>query len=319
MSEGRQYGPKKSIENWPVYNEGLKKRYDISLYVADVSVFDKPIASGEAGRPQTYSNGYMELALMLKAIYRLPYRGLEGFVRGVLKLNGLEDKPVPNYTTFCNRAKELKITFRLAALEGQKINILVDSTGLKIYGEGEWRMKVHGKTKRRTWRKLHLGVDEATQMIVANDLTLNNVGDQEHLPEILNKVPEKVAIGRVTADGIYDTWGCYEAANDHGATMVVPPRKNAVEPPDKMGLRDHPRVVAIRECAERGREAWKKEAEYHRRSLAETAMYRYKTSFGEKMYSREFERQKTEAMIKVKTLNLFRLYAAPSYKTAQAA
>jgi IS5 family transposase len=319
MSEGRQFEPKKSIKNWAVYNEGLKKRYDISVYVDDENVFDKPLPTGERGKPKEYSDGYIELGLTLKAIYRMPYRGLEGFVRGLLKLNGLHDKPVPDFTTFCNRAKELKIAFRLAALEGKRINLLVDSTGLKIFGEGEWKMRTHGKSKRRTWRKLHLGVDEATQQIPVVDLTRNNVGDQEHLPVILDKVPDGIDLGKVTADGIYDTWGCYDAANDHGAEMIVPPRKNAVDPPDKTGRKNHPRGKAIRECEELGREEWKKKNGYHRRSLAETAMYRYKTSFGERMYSREFERQKTEATIKVKALNSFRTFAAPEYELAKAA
>ncbi len=319
MSEGRSFAPKKSIKNWSAYNEGLKKRYDVSVYLADESVFDKPVLSGARGRAKEYSDGYIELCLTLKALYHLPYRGLEGFVCGLLKLNGLQDKRVPDFTTFCNRATELKIALRLAALEGQKINLLVDSTGLKIFGEGEWKMKMHGKSKRRTWRKLHLGVDEATQQIPAVDLTLNSVGDQEHLPNILNKVPKEISLGRVTADGIYDTWGCYDAANDHGATMIVPPRKNAVDPPDKTGRKNHPRGKAIRACDALGREEWKKKNAYHRRSLVETAIYRFKTSFGEKMFSRTFNRQKTEATIKVKTLNLFRSFAAPEYQRTNAA
>lgn len=318
MSEGRQFAPKKSIANWAEYNEGLKTRYDISVYFDDESVFDKPVLTGKNGRPHEYSDGYIELGLTLKSVYRMPYRGLEGFLRGILKLNGLQNKPVPDFTTFCNRAKTLEIERRLEALRGQKINILVDSTGLKIFGEGEWKMRTHGKSKRRTWRKLHLGVDEATQQIVASDLTKNDVGDQEHLPDILDDVPEDIDITRVTADGIYDTWGCYAAANDHGAKIVVPPRKNAVEPDDKTGRADHPRAQAIRECERLGREEWKKKRGYYRRSLAETAMYRYKTSFGERMFSREFQRQKTESGIKVKTLNLFRNCAAPSYTQATA-
>ena len=228
----------------------------------------------------------------------------------------LSDKPVPHYSTFCDRAKTIEIERRLAELEGQKVHILVDSTGLKIDGEGEWKVKAHGKTKRRTWRKLHLGVDEATQLIVVDDLTHNDVGDQEHLPELLNKVSDDTGVARVTADGIYDTWGCYDAANDHGAELVTPPRKHAVEPSNDNPRQNHPRGDAIRECDRLGREEWKKKNAYHRRSLAETAMYRYKTSFGEKMYSREFKRQSTEAKIKVSILNRFRKQAAPEYASA---
>jgi IS5 family transposase len=319
MSEGRQFKAKKSITNWAEYEAGLVKRYDISIYVADESVFDKPEPTGEGGRPKEYSDGYIELGLTLKSVYRMPYRGLEGFVTGVLRLNGMGEKPVPDFTTFCNRAKVLEIESKLAALRGKKIDILVDSTGLKIFGEGEWKMKIHGKTKRRTWRKLHLGVDEATQLIVVGDLTLNSTGDQEHLPDLLDDLPEDIDLNSVTADGIYDTWDCYGAANDHGATIIVPPRKNAVEPDETTGRADHPRSQAIRDCERLGREEWKKATGYHRRSLAETAMYRYKTSFGEKMFSREFNRQKTEAHIKIKTLNLFRTLATPHYDQPPAA
>ncbi len=316
MSEGKQYGPKKSIRNWNAYNNGLKDRYDISLYFEDESIFDEPPPKGERGGQQTYSDGYIELGLTLKAAYRLPYRGLEGFIRGLLKMADLNDKPVPHYSTFCDRAKTIEIERRLTELKGQKIHVLVDSTGLKIYGEGEWKIKMHGKTKRRTWRKLHLGIDEATQLIVIDDLTHNNVGDQEHLPKLLNAVPDDINISRVTADGIYDTWGCYDAANDHGAELVTPPRKNATEPPDDHPRQNHPRSDTVRECERLGREEWKKKTGYHRRSLAETAMYRYKTSCGEKMYSREFKRQRAEAKIKVSILNRFRQQAAPEYALA---
>lgn len=319
MSEGKRYGAEKSIRNWPAYNAGLQKRYNIAIYFEDESVFDAPEPRGEAGRPKTYGDGYIELGLMLKAVYRLSYRGLRGFLTGVFKLNGMKDTRVPDYSTFCDRAQDMKPELQLAAFKGKKIIVLVDSTGLKIYGEGEWKAKMHGVTKRRTWKKLHLGVDEATQQIVVADLTLNSRGDQEHLPEILDKVPEGIGIERIIADGIYDTWDCYEAAKDHGAELVTPPRKNAVEPAEKMGLHNHPRSEAIRACARLGREEWKKEKGYHRRSLAETAMCRYKTSFGEKMFSREFKRQQTEAAIKVKTLNLFRIAAAPVYELNHAA
>lgn len=203
-----------------------------------------------------------------------------------------------------------KIAFCLAALEGKKINLLVDSMGLKIFGEDEWKMRTHGK-RRRIWRKSRLGVDEEMQQIAVVDLTLNNVGDQEHLPEILDGVSDGINLGRVTADGIYDTWGCYDAA-----TLV---RKNVVEPTDKTGLKDHSRAQAIQECEKRGRDESKKSIGYHQRSLAETAMYCYKISFGERIFSRKFKRQKMEVRIKVKTLNTFHTFAAPHYELANAA
>ena len=156
-------------------------------------------------------------------------------------------------------------------------------------------------------------IDAATQQIVVADLTENSTGDQEHLPELLNKVQKDLRVRRVTADGIYDTWNCYDSAAKHGAELCTPPRKNAVVPPDESPRTAHPRSEAIRECQEVGRTPWKIRNQYHRRSLVETAMYRFKTSFGEKMFSRTFSRQKTEALIKAKTLNTFRNIAAPAY------
>jgi Transposase DDE domain len=313
MSEGRSFGPKKSIKNWAVYNEGLRRRYDITVYLEDETVFAPPKPNGERGRPQEYSDGLIELGLTIKAIYRLPYRGLQGFLRGLFRLGDCASKPVPDYTTFCVRAKEIDVKIKTALQSGEPLHLLVDSTGLKIYGEGEWKMRTHGKTKRRTWRKLHLVIDAVTQQIIAADLTENSTGDQEHLPALLNKVPDDKRVGRVTADGIYDTWGCYDAAAEHGADLCTPPRENAVVPPDKSPRAQHPRSDAIRECQELGRTPWKIENKYHVRSLVETAMYRFKTSFGEKMFSRTLPRQKTEAFIKANALNIFRDLAAPAY------
>jgi hypothetical protein len=253
------------------------------------------------------------MGLTLKALYRLPYRGLEGFMRGLFKLGNCQNRPVPDYTTFCVRAEAIDISIKTALQSGEPLHLLVDSTGLKIYGEGEWKVRMHGVGKRRTWRKLHLVIDAKTQQIIAADLTENSTGDQEHLPELLNRVPTSTRIGRVTADGIYDSWGCYDAATAHGADLCTPPRKNAVVPLDQSPRSNHPRAKAIQECQELGRTPWKIKNEYHRRSLVETAMYRFKTSLGEKMASRTLHRQKTEAFIKANIINTFRNIAAPAY------
>ena len=233
---------------------------------------------------------------------------------GLFKLGNCADKSVPDYSTFCNRAADIDIKVKTSLQSGEPLHLLVDSTGLKIYGEGEWKVRTHGASKRRTWRKLHLMIDEATQQIIVADLTENSTGDQEHLPELLNKVPNDKCIKRVTADGIYDTWGCYNAATEHGADLCTPPRKNAIVPPDKSPRANHPRSEAIRECIKLGRTPWKIGCDYHPRSLVETAMFRtLKTSFGERMFSRTFIRQKAEALIKANALNIFRDLAAPVY------
>jgi Transposase DDE domain len=313
MSEGRAFADKKSIKNWREYNAGLVKRYDITVHLADEAVVKKPEPTGKRGRPAEYTDGLIELGMTLKAIYRLPYRGLEGFMRGLFKLGNCADRPVPDYSTFCLRSAKLDVALRAAVVSGEPLHLLVDSTGLKIYGEGEWKMRTHGKTKKRTWRKLHLMIDAVTQQIIVADLTKNDVGDQEHIPALLKKMPADTKLKRMTGDGIYDTWNCYDTAAQYGADFLTPPRTNAVILPDEKGRTDHPRTRAIRACERLGRTPWKIETGYHVRSRVETAMYRFKTSFGEKMFSRDFNRQKTEALIKANILNTFRTLASPAY------
>jgi len=307
MSEGRRFTRKKSIKNWGAYNEGLKRRYAITAHI-NPEVLKKPQKiKGQKGRPREYSQALIEMALVVKAVYRLPYRGLEGFLRSLLSLGRL-----PDYTTICVRAGTVDAVLKVLE-RGEKVHLVVDTTGLKVYGEGEWKVRQHGASKRRIWRKLHLGINEATQDIVAVDLTENSVGDQEHLPELLNKKPKNMRLKQVSADGIYDSHACYETVHEQGARLVTPPRKNAVLPRGRPPKNEPPRTRAIRDCKKRGRLAWKKHHRYHRRSLAETGMYRFKTTFGGTLASRSFSRQKTEAILKAKTLNTFRRLAFPAY------
>lgn len=314
MGSGISYRTKKSIRNWREYNAGLKRRYDVTVWLDD-AVLAPPARSGKKGRPKEYSDALIELGCTLKALYRLPWRGLQGFMESLPGLSGNTAR-VPDHTTFNRRSAALGVALSLLK-KNHPIHLVVDTTGLKVCGEGEWKVRKHGWSQRRTWRKLHLGVDDRTQEIVVADLTGNSTGDQEHLPELLENVPEEIRIRQVTGDGIYDTYGCYDAARAHGARLVTPPRGNAVLPvPDREKPDrplDHPRHKTIRDCRKKGRKRWKKEAGYHRRSLAETAMYRFKITFGDKLAARSFPHQKTEALIKAKTLNTLRQIAAPRY------
>ena len=308
MSEGRRFTRKKSIKNWREYNEGLKKRYDITAHVKPEVLKKPPKIKGRRGRPCEYSQALIEMALVVKAVYRLPYRGLDGFLRSILGAKA----HLPDYTTICMRAATVEAVLKIIK-RGEKVHLVVDTTGLKVYGEGEWKVRQHGASKRRTWCKLHLGIDEATQDIVAVDLTGNSVGDQEHLAELLNKAPQNMRLKQVSADGIYDSHACYAAAHAKGARLVTPPRHNAILPRGRPRRREPLRTRMIRDCKRRGRAAWKKHYRYHRRSLSETGMYRFKTTFGGVLTSRSFPRQKTEAILKAKTLNAFRRLASPAY------
>lgn len=308
MSEGRRFTPKKSIKNWREYNEGLKKRYAITAHINPEALKKPAKIKGQRGRPPEYSQGLIEMALVVKAVYRLPYRGLDGFLRSVL---GAKAR-LPDYTTVCVRAATVDAVLNVIR-RGESVHLVVDTTGLKVYGEGEWKVRQHGASKRRTWRKLHLGIDEATQDILTVDLTENSVGDQEHLPELLDTLPKGTRLKQVTGDGIYDSHACYQDVHARGAKFVTPPRKSSVLPRGRPPKNEPLRTRAVRDCRRRGRTEWKKHHRYHRRSLSETGMYRFKTSFGGSLSSRTFPRQRTEAILKARTLNTFRALAAPQY------
>jgi IS5 family transposase len=309
MSEGKSYERRKSIKNWPAYNAGLKRRYDVTVYIDENVLEQTPQPTGRRGRPFTHGDALIRLCLTLRCLLRLPLRGTEGMVKGLFTLYGLPQEAVPEYTTLCRRGRNVKLP-AMKRREGALI-IAVDSTGLKVCGEGEWKMKMHGKSKRRRWRKLYIGVSVDGQNIVTSDLTDCGTGDQEHLPALLDRLPKGTAIKHVLADGIYDTYPCYDAVRKRGGTLKTPPRRNAVirkqDPP-------HPRHKVIRDCRTRKkRTQWKIRSGYHRRALAETVMYRFKTAFTDRLQSREIPQQKTEAMIKVQLLNIFRKLAAPAY------
>ncbi len=147
--------------------------------------------------------------------------------------------------------------------------MVIDSNGLKVFGEGEWKVRKHGAEKRRVWRKLHLAVDPVTHDIVAAEVSLENVHDAEVLPTLLNPLRRK--LGRVYADCAYGSKASHQLISRKGATACIPPRKNA-------GLweKGHPRNEAVLVMRKEGLVHWKTMSGYHRRSLTETAMYRFK-------------------------------------------
>ncbi len=174
----------------------------------------------------------------------------------------------------------------------------VDSTGVKVYGEGEWKVRLHGKEKSRTWRKLHLLVDHRTHEAVACSMSEQYVLDRKELPGLLRRVEGEVA--EVLGDGAYDFQDCYRAIDEVGARAVIPPQVRARV---RSGEEFRDRNAAVLRGREVGRDGWKKEAGYHRRSLAETAMMRLKTIFSDRLKSREWRRQETELRLRCAAMN----------------
>jgi len=251
---------------------------------------------GQVGSPTTYSDLAIQTLLTLKAVFSLPLRQTQGFAQSLLQLMAA-DLRVPNYSTLSRRAEGLDVALPRRSKD-EPIHVVIDSTGLKIYGEGEWKTRQHGVSKRRTWRKMHLGIDEATGEVLAVVTTERDVGDCEVLPQLLEAIAEPIE--QVSADGAYDTIGCHQAIARRQARPAIPPRENAVI--TDIGQWDA-REDAVRRIGEIGRTAWKQEVNYHRRSLAETTMFRQKMIFGDRLSSRNTTTQTTEVRIRCAALN----------------
>lgn len=301
MSDPKTNNPTYRIRNWPEYNAALIQRGSFTLWLDEAMLkqWYNAEKSGRRGASNLYSDLAIQCALTLKAVYRLPLRATQGFLGSLLDLMQVPLR-VPHYSTCCRRQARLEVRIARTMSAGPR-HVVVDSTGLKVFGEGEWKVRQHGYSKRRTWRKLHVGVDEATQEIVATLTTTNAVGDGEVLPELLDQIPEPIA--QVSADGAYDTRACHEAIRQRQARAAIPPRENAQPWPPNAEGSVHPRTGILQRIAEVGSAQWKKESDYHRRSLAETAMFRIKTLFGDQLQARGFDSQVAEAYIRCAALN----------------
>ncbi|MCB1113003.1 MAG: IS5 family transposase, partial [Chlamydiia bacterium] len=273
--------------------------------------------SGKRGRPTFYSNEAILCALMIKYVYRLTYRATQSYLESLIQLMGLTI-PCPDYSLICRRASKVQIPLpRLQSSE--PLHVVFDSTGLKVYGEGEWKVRKHGYSKRRTWRKVHISMCAQTQQILVVAMTSNDVSDESVMPDLLDQITEPIAT--VGGYGAYDVAECYGAIFDAGGSPRIPPRRNARKN-TKGDIPIEPRnqaIARIKELGggEEGRNAWKKEIGYHKRSLVETAMYRIKTIFGDKLTSRKSENQSTEVFIKCAALNKMTALGIPeSYQLA---
>jgi hypothetical protein len=289
------------IRNWKDYNRTLVQRGSITLWFDEKSIkkWHKP-KHNRRGRPRVYADAAILCMLTLKMVFRLPLRATQGLVASIIELLGLPIAAA-NYTTVCRRQKYLKPVLQTRATN-EPLHAVFDATGLKVFGEGEWKTKIHGYSKRRTWRKLHLGADEATGEIIAEVLTGNDKQDGELLPDLLEQIDRLIA--QASGDGAYDSFNNYDLLKRYGIKPTIPTRENAK-------IRQHgnshnaaiARDEVLREIRRLGLKRWKQQHGYHRRSLAETAMSRFKRLLGDRLQAILFESQAVEATIKCNILN----------------
>ena len=319
--KGKPRGKKQyKVRNWKEYNQALVDRGKITFWITDQALDDwqEQTKTGKRGKPKLYSNVAIETAIMLQQVFRLPLRQVEGFLSSILtKMQS--DRKAPDYSTLSVRGVTLNVNIRVRPIKDEPVHIVVDSTGAKVYGEGEWKVRQHGWGKHRTWKKLHIGIDESSGDILMGEVTGNEVSDAHALPLLIDQVPETVTIDQVSTDGIYDKKVCYDKRAERGVRLVaIPPQKNARI--HQHGNTDAPPLVRdqnIRRIREIGRKQWKKETNFHRRSLSETGMFRLKTIFSDKVRNRNFAGQRVELLLRCKALNLINTLGMPkSYVVA---
>lgn len=305
------------LRNWKEYNRSLEKRGSLTVWMSDEVAQNWLLTekTGDRGASCRYSDLAIETMATLKAVFHQAGRQVVGFVRSLFELMNI-DLPVPDHSTVSRRLEVLEVELPVKS-STQPRHLVVDSTGVKVYGEGEWKVRSHGISKRRTWRKLHLCVDEKTHEVIVAGTSENSVADCQMFPELLAGVADEIA--QISADGSYDRRGVYQAIKEREiAKAAIPPRKDARiwqhgNSKEERLIRDE----NLREIRKRGRKRWKAESSYHRRSLAETAVFRYKTIFSEKLKSRKIENQFNEMFIKCAALNRMTHLGMPeSYKVA---
>ncbi len=303
------------VENWGAYDAALRRRGDLTVWVTPEAIAAwTPPATGRRGRPARYSDIAIEVGLMLRLAFGRPWRQTEGLLGSLMRLLGLE-LPVPDHTTFSRRSADLEVASALATTE-KPVTVVIDSTGLKVFGTGEWHLEKHGGTARRSWRKLHLAVDPDTGELLASELTSNEEGDASLVGPLLDQIASPIAT--VLADGAYDGEPVYRAVAAHSpdAAVIIPPRSTAV-PSDTADSAPSQRDRHIQLINERGGLGWQRVVHYGRRSLGEVAMLRYKQVIGRSLRARTLSAQKVEAAGGCKVLNIMTSLGTPvSHKVA---
>ena len=305
LNQGRRHHlpkQKRKVMNWRAYDASLRQRGSLTVWFTDEAI------EGWRAAPRTTPGGqpwYSPLAILtaltLRAVFRLALRQTEGLIGSVIGLLGL-DLAAPDHSTLSRRAATLEVPRPRPRRDGEPLHLLVDSTGLKLCGAGGWLVEKHGMKTRRSWRKLHVGLNAGTGQIVAATLTAKEVDDGAEVVALLDQVAGAVA--SFTGDGAYDQEGVSAAVAERHpeAAVIVPPRCTAVPSETAESAptqRDrHPQGIA-----EHGRAAWQKMSGYTTRSRAEAAIGRFKQVIGNELRSRTDQRRTTEVGIAVHALN----------------
>ena len=289
------------VKNWAGYNESLVQRGSLTVWLSQEAIDGWRYAGpSQRGAQFLYSDQAIETALTLRKLFGLALRQTEGFVQSLLSMLDL-DLSAPNYSTLSRRHPGLQVDLPVKPTHKPR-HLVADSTGLELYGEGEWQVRQQGWTQRRTWRKLHVGFDAHTGEVVAQTLTAAGTDDASQVRPMLEQTPGE--IGRFYGDGAYDRWKVHRLLayppKPRAAPIeaVIPPQRNATQRIAKRRYRHiEARNERVQSILHMGRKRWKRHRGYHKRSLAETGMARYKRILGPQLAARTWEGQQTEVRI----------------------
>lgn len=299
------------IRNWAAYNAALVQRGSLEVWLSPQSQGAwYAEATGEAGKPAVYSDAAITCVLSIRKLFRLPLRQTEGFVRSAFKQSDTALK-APNYSTISRRGRYLLV--KLPKKDKEKTIIVVDSSGVKVYGAGEWNTKRHGKKRAKRWKKIHVAIDEKGE-VRASDVSDEDTADAEITESLLDQ--EDAQITGFYGDGAYDKRRVYQECIERQVPHVlIPPRKDAkIWQHGNLYAPPHPRDENLRAIRRGGKTRWKEDSGYHQRSLIENTMFRFKTIFGDHVQSREDRRQVTELKLAFAMLNrMFELGRPDSY------
>jgi hypothetical protein len=294
------------VQNWPEYDRALQQRGTLTVWVTPEALAAwQPQHTGQRGRPRDYSDVAIETGHLLRLAFDRPWRQTEGLLRSIVGLLGLA-VGVPDHTTFVRRSPGLARATALgrAQASGGSVHVVIDATGLKVYGAGEWLIEKHGERGRREWRKLHLAIDPDSGEVLACELTSNEEGDASQVAPLLDQISGP--LGMVIADGAYDGEPVYRAVAERQSeppvAVVIPPRSTAVSSAT-VETAPSQRDRHIELIRDKGRMGWQRAVGYGRRSLGETAMFRYKALIGPGLRARRLPAQKSEVRAGCAVLN----------------
>jgi hypothetical protein len=306
MNEARHHKFPKAryqVKNWGEYDQARQERGSLTLWVTPEALAAwHPLPMGKRGRTRQYSDLASETGHLLRLVFGQPWRQTEGLLRSIATLLGVSLE-VPDHTTFSRRSADLSLASSLSR-HTRPVDIVIDSTGLKIHGAGEWQAEKHGERGRRTWRKRHLAVNPDSGEILASELTSHEVGDPSMVGALLDQIPGVIV--SVTADGAYDGEPVYRAIAERQPqappAVIIPPRTTAV----LSGTADtapSPRDRHIQTIQEKGRRGGERAVGYGKRSLVEAAIFRYQTWMGPALPARQFSAQQVEAQVACSVIN----------------